>query len=167
MPHCLSSKSHHLNQCWLIISRVLGHSPQSNSTTGDSQESNHGKCLKRAYLESKSHSPGGNELQGWLGAVFRHNLNYGVHVSRIWTEKCQILKIMLMECFIILHRFFGMIRRISSYFQSFITKRIRNIQVNFYIKPPRLWATRNHNLPQDSVYCRWMLSQLCLVFYYE
>ena len=32
---CMAAPSHHLNQCWLLISEVMWHSPESNFTASD------------------------------------------------------------------------------------------------------------------------------------
>ena len=60
MAYCLMAPSHHLTQCWFIISRVLHHSPIDNST-GISKSQSH--KLELHVLKSKPHSLGHNELR--------------------------------------------------------------------------------------------------------
>ena len=55
---CLTAPSHHLNQCWLIISKVLWHSSEGIIMIPISKSS-----LKNSFLGSHWDLPGGNELK--------------------------------------------------------------------------------------------------------
>ena len=59
MACCLMAPSHYLNQCWLIISKVQGHSSDGNFTRLWVKS---GLSLKITYVNFHSHRPGDSEL---------------------------------------------------------------------------------------------------------
>ena len=61
MAYCLMASSHYLNQCWLMISEVLWHSPQSNFT-GDVQDIYPWYELKITNWRLQPYLPVANEL---------------------------------------------------------------------------------------------------------
>ena len=56
---CLTAPSHHLNQCWLIVSKVQRHSAERNFTKNNS---NTKVSLKITYPKFYSNLPGTKEL---------------------------------------------------------------------------------------------------------
>ena len=58
---CPTAPNHYLNQCWLVMSRVLPHSPKGNSN-GNMQEVITATHLKIILLRSKPAAPGDNVL---------------------------------------------------------------------------------------------------------
>ena len=60
MACCLTAPSHYLNQCWLIISEALWHSPVDHFT-GNAQDILDTR-LKITNLRLQTHLPGANEL---------------------------------------------------------------------------------------------------------
>ena len=65
MAYCLTASSHYLNQCWLIISKVQWHPPESNFTKDTSVTE---ISCKITYLNFCSNLPGVNELRWtWEG----------------------------------------------------------------------------------------------------
>ena len=62
MACCLMAPSHYLNQCWLIISKVLWLSWEGNFTRDASITK---VCLKITCLKLHSNFPGANELISW------------------------------------------------------------------------------------------------------
>ena len=75
----LTAPSHHLNQCCLIISEVLWHSPEVNFT-GNAQDI-HEMSLKITNLRLQPHLPGANELRC---------LTYFIDTC-IWTFYCEVV----------------------------------------------------------------------------
>ena len=61
MTCCLTTPSHYLNQCWLIISEVFWHSYEGGFT-GNAQDIYHWCELKITNLSSRPHLPGAIEL---------------------------------------------------------------------------------------------------------
>ena len=61
IAHCLMAPSYYLNQCWLIISEVLCHSPQGNFT-GNTRDIYPWHELKINNLRLQLHLPGAKEL---------------------------------------------------------------------------------------------------------
>ena len=62
MACCLTAPSHYLNQCWLLIRKVLWHSPESNFTAGAQVTTVFCMMsLKIIFLKSLPHLPD-NEL---------------------------------------------------------------------------------------------------------
>ena len=62
MAHCLTAPSHHLNQCWLIITEVLKHSPESNFTVSAHAIILSVMGLKIINSKLLPHPSGANEL---------------------------------------------------------------------------------------------------------
>ena len=56
---CLKAPSHYLNQCWLLINKVLWHSPESNSTAKVQATIVHNE-LESYYLKITVKSPRGH-----------------------------------------------------------------------------------------------------------
>ena len=63
MAWFLMAPSHHLNQCWLIISEVLWHHWPEDSLTGNAQDISPWCDLKITKLRLLTHLPGANELK--------------------------------------------------------------------------------------------------------
>ena len=73
MTCCLTAQSHHLNRCWLIISKVEWHSSKGNSTR-DTSAINHWNYMKKTkYLKCHSNFPGASELM--------HSTSHELHKS--------------------------------------------------------------------------------------
>ena len=62
MACCLTAPSHYLNQFWLIISKVLWHSPEENFI-GHSKEIYPDMTLNMTNSRLQPHFPGANELE--------------------------------------------------------------------------------------------------------
>ena len=64
MACCLTAPSHHLNQCWPIISEVLQHSPESNFT-GNAPDIYHWYDFENDSFKFRAASPRGQ----WVNAM--------------------------------------------------------------------------------------------------
>ena len=62
MVCCLATPSHHLNQCWIVISRALCHPPEGN-VSGNTNASNQYSTYKNTYSKLKAHLLGVGELK--------------------------------------------------------------------------------------------------------
>ena len=86
MACCLTAPSHYMSQHWLIISRVLCHSPKSNSTR-NAHESNHHNVFENCTFNIKDTSPGNNEL-------IRPEQIWKISEAIIWKFTSPIVKIL-------------------------------------------------------------------------
>ena len=85
MACCLTAPSHYLNQCWLIISEVVWHSP--GVIPHEMLEiSIHDMSLKINHFRSQPHLPGTNELMA-ISLADPLVLETQVQVSPRWAEK--------------------------------------------------------------------------------
>ena len=66
MACCLASSSHYLNQCWLIMSKVLGHFPEGNFT-GNVQGSCSWYEFENCPFEVTATSPSGQWVKRYPG----------------------------------------------------------------------------------------------------
>ena len=62
MACCLTAPGHYLNQCWLIISEVLWHLPEGNSTTYTHDINLQDEFENHTFLKLLPQLPGANEL---------------------------------------------------------------------------------------------------------
>ena len=88
MAWCLTAPSHHMNQCWLIISKVEWHSSKGQFTR-DASAITHWNYLEIKYLKLHSNFPGANELNlskmgpTWVSPGSTMSL---MHLSMLYTQ---------------------------------------------------------------------------------
>ena len=90
MVCCPMAPHHYLNQCRLVISGVLRHSPKFSST-GNPHESGHCNHLKFTHFKSKQHPPEDSDLSRywvqlwWLYSYLCRHFGLGFNVE-IWSS---------------------------------------------------------------------------------
>ena len=76
MACCLTAPSHYLNQCWLTISEVLGHSPEGNFT-GNAEDIYPWYEFENCLFKITAESHGVNELKVLIWFSERKKLGVG------------------------------------------------------------------------------------------
>ena len=90
MACCLTAPSHYLNQCWLIISKVLWHSSEDLKIPISKAR------LKIPFLESHPDLPGANELNIKSGFVLLSELTNVFNYLLTFTKQQQLWSMNLM-----------------------------------------------------------------------
>ena len=82
MACCLTAPSHHLNQCWMIISEVQWHSYQGNFTR-DASTMNHWNPFENYTSKISFKFPRGQWVKLWLRTLATENLP-AQQVKPVW-----------------------------------------------------------------------------------
>ena len=93
MACCLTTSSHYLNQCRLIIKCVLWDSPGSNSQLVNLIRN---MCSEFAHLKLLTHLPGDNQLMKFAVHGRRHH----TWENRMYYDQCKVHKMLLWFCLV-------------------------------------------------------------------